>query len=241
MNAISDAKKLFGIIGLPRSGTTILCNFFNSFTNGFCFSEPHWTFFQGMQPRFDKVQDLTSTSAVSLMDDISHYLHASDQYVLGGIKETYWKGRKHLSYLLNFPVDFFIFLFREPCANFASLVRDNPGLKPDFFSTCYKDLFEIYLSIPDRNKIAFVYENFCDDPLAYVNTHLEGRLQIAGPLALKKTNYLHGDPVAKFSETVHQASSKYEDVVSTADMKFLNENTLPVYNKIILKNNMTPM
>ena len=30
------------LVGLPRSGTTVVANYLHSLANGFCFLEPHW-------------------------------------------------------------------------------------------------------------------------------------------------------------------------------------------------------
>ena len=96
------------LVGLPRSGTTVVANYLHSLANGFCFLEPHWEVgFYGSTRAFrdPKLRWMfrlrySPDSPLPMDDAVGRVLR---RYDVVGIKETY-RGRhyaRHESALPN--------------------------------------------------------------------------------------------------------------------------------------------
>ena len=187
----------FFILGVPRSGTTILCNLFNALEDGFCLGEPHWyAVNQGVVP-------LEKMLSIYLSDVRYRAIH--NGYNLSGYKETYRLRHKlsddlvklHLSF-----VSFFLIIFRDPVLVHSSqrALGWTEWDTPDDFNESYKRLDEL---AQHEKGIAIVCEQFVQNPLTYLNQRLP--FQIEGDLVLKPTGHEFGDPFANRSTRIVQS------------------------------------
>ncbi len=204
---LDHGKRLFFIIGPPRSGTTIVASVFNSLTDGFCLGEPHWLH-EAVGP--DAVVEACGKMAEHwrLVADYKLIMSANvmpmlarEGFRVGGYKETYQHFRHTCEPLLaaHVPlVDFFVVVLRDPRLVLSSLrahgwdnmrVRDVNG--------DYGRMDEL---ASDPNAVVVVLEDFVVDPLGYLNGRLPFRIE--GPLELVPTGHRFGDPAANRSDVV---------------------------------------
>lgn len=200
----------FFIIGMPRGGTTILSNLFNSLEDGFCLGEPHW-YYQSTGRDFKKVRDNCFGKMDAPLEDdfeikellpwIEYRLEQGD-YNLGGYKETWFVGHKELGPIIDWHkerVDFFLVVFRNPVKVHSSQLALGWTEARDvgLFSRLYKELDRLAFH---PGAIPIVYEDFVEGPLEYLNERLP--FQIEGELRLKPTGHKYGDPYANRSVEV---------------------------------------
>tara|TARA_Y100001973_G_scaffold103293_1_gene170238 strand:- start:3828 stop:4622 length:795 start_codon:yes stop_codon:yes gene_type:complete len=219
---VTENKKFFAIEGLPRSGTTILTNIFNSFENGFCFSEPIWQLIQdpwGL--KLGKLNNQIWPKSLKPEQMISELKRAlqRNSYVLGGLKETYRDWQTECVDLIDDKdLDFRIFIVRRPEFNFSGWKKTPFGAEyydVDVFLRNYKNFFD---RIEEKAKVLptyiIKYENLCasDDPLAYVGNMLRDQFSISGDLHLKNTGYTYGDVKGNNSSRVEPARSNMKNL-----------------------------
>ena len=136
----SDKNKIL-VVGIPRSGTTILTNFINSFDNCFCFIEPHWEYRMYKNTRFFKDEKLKGlfflkyekNEKMPLDNAINKILKKFDvagfketfrsavyeQYDLKVVNDDLLKSYQHSGYKL-------IPIVRNPLSIWNSFQRNNP-------------------------------------------------------------------------------------------------------------------
>jgi hypothetical protein len=200
MNINIKSKKVFGILGLPRMGTTLVNNIMNSYDNSFCISEPHWSNILSPQAtRSDKVTfDIKDNNKI--MTNLSNFVSNSGVYQLGGVKETY---RSHQMESANFVlnsdnVDFIIAVIRKPEFGFDAWLRSNwRGYYIDV-NNYINTVKHFYKTLDNSDKQVFwlQYETLCADGYSYLNKVFDGHLVFDELNNIKKTNFIFGDPTA---------------------------------------------
>lgn len=204
---LDHGKRLFFIVGSPRSGTTIVASVFNSLEDGFCLGEPHWLH-EAVGP--DAVVEACGKMA-DLWRPVGDYMlimHANvlpmlarRGFCVGGYKETYQHFRHTCEPLLeaHLPlVDFFVVVLRDPRLTLASQRAhgwDNMRVRD--MNRDYERMDEL---AQDPNAVVVVLEDFVKDPLDYLNKRLPFR--IGGPLELQPTGHRFGDPAANAADAV---------------------------------------
>lgn len=184
----------FFILGVPRSGTTILCNLFDALEDGQCFGEPHWWSYKEAMSSEKYIYGIFQKECLARK--------LSNPAGLFGYKETY-KGYyfpdEQLIKLHVPQVDFFLIVFRDPVMTHSSqrALGWKEWDRPDDFNQSYKRLDEL---AEHEKGIAIVYEQFVKAPLEYLNERLP--FQIEGPLELKPTGHTFGDPFANRSTEI---------------------------------------
>lgn len=190
MRLVTAVKQpLIGILGLPRSGTTILANLLNSCENGFCVVEPIWAAESiGAETHSHRKTGTLVTKPSAQTPAKLKEIITSHGHDFGGIKETYRSHEPFCADPLLQQCDFLIFSFREPAANFSSWKRMGwRGLydSVDFFVSNYTRLASIATSIPKPSAI-IIHEQFCLDAMGHFNRRvlpfgrLEGHFQLTG-------------------------------------------------------------
>jgi hypothetical protein len=210
-------KRLMFLLGVPRSGTTIVASLFNSLEDGFCLGEPHWYLKTGHEDTgaYGKVKEhcrpvedpklIIETNIIPILQDTD--------YMLGSFKETWHRHhRADLRALLarNMSViDHLIILFRDPILTLSSLRAHDWGeLRPHHI---VKDYYELDKLASHPKGIGLVFEDFCEGPLEYLNSRLP--FQIEGPLDIKPTGHKYGDPRANRSDGIEV----HERVINVPD------------------------
>ena len=205
-NLPDDAKLLFFILGVPRSGTTIVASLFNSLEDGFCLGEPHWYLQTGHEDAgaYGKVGEhhRPVTDPMLIMNTNIIPILESTDYKLAGYKETWHRHhREQLRRLVkqHIPlVDFFIIVFRDPVVTLSSLRTHAWGdLKPHHI---VKDYVELDRLARHPKGVGLAFEGFCDGLLGYLNKRLP--FDIEGRLVLDPTGHKYGDQRANRSEGV---------------------------------------
>lgn len=209
-----DTELTYFILGLPRSGTTIVASLFNSLDDGFCLGEPHWYVEAGHELAAvgkgccGKVGHLWDQAAVEEPKSIySQFIAPAvviGGYNLGGYKETwrgdelgYWLLEEHLS-----RVDFFVLVFRDPIECYDSQM--GVGWPADEWTPARAQMGDSYLRwLSDHGRAVVVeYDLFRRDPLGHLNAALAGRFEIQGPVELQPTGWSFGDPRANRSRVI---------------------------------------
>lgn len=169
----------FLLVGLPRSGTTILANFIHSSKNAFCFLEPHWeyVFYKG-STKFLRDKKLRLLFGLKYFVDESLPLdkaldNISKKYSFCGIKETFrsdcylnispdivnsdlLQRYKDARYLL-------VPIIRNPLNVWNSFQRKNPvdGSWPDSLDLFIENYCRFFSFIGDA--VPVVFEKFVED------------------------------------------------------------------------------
>lgn len=240
-------KMIFGITGLPRSGTTIIGNIFNSADNAFCFCEPHWIMIrEHWRNGFptDKVSEFRFNGTENIMNSVSDVVFSSDKYLLGGVKETWRSGDiESFNSIKDFGADFIIFIFREPKSLYnrakSCQTKEKPNAIDRFikeYSLCYESTIEINSQIP---VFSMSYEKLCksnekqNGTINYINSVLKGvPLSIEGNFVLKETQYLYGHRKAHLSTEVEEARTE-TDLLTDLEIEKINNSIYPMYKTII--------
>ena len=218
----SDNKRFFAIEVLPRSGTTILTNIFNSFENGFCFSEPIWQLIQDpWSIRLGKLNHQiwpNSMRPENMVSELKRVLE-NNSYTIGGLKETYRDWQTRCVDLINDDdLDFRIFIVRRPEFNFSGWKKTPFGAEyydVDVFLRNYENFYKRIKDKSNRVPTYIVkYEQLCasDDPLSYVGDMLRDQFGIDGDLRLENTGYSYGDVKGNNSSKVERARSSFKNL-----------------------------
>lgn len=202
--SLTDEKLLFFVLGIPRSGTTIVGMFFNSLTDGFCLGEPHWYLHSGHTDdgAYGKVKEYYRevTDPKLIMQTNIIPILQKGPFCVGGYKATWHRGNReemteiiesHLSL-----VDFFIVVFRNPVLTLSSL-RATDGWEyrePGPINKDY-DYLDKLAQHPKGN--AVVFEDFCNQPLAYMKSRIP--FEVQGSFNLSPTGHAFGDERANRS------------------------------------------
>lgn len=231
--------KKYVILGVARSGTTIVSIFFHSLPNSFCFIEPHFEYqYEKTTYQIDEmskygVYDTTNTMPINGL--ISSML---TNYDMVGFKETFrGNARKNEigrgnSTLYN--RDFlevykdnnyeFIYVIRNPVEACGSMIlRQNRKI---LFSPKIQETVNIFIKnfhefvsefIKDSRRVIF-YDNFCDSPVETVRK-IVPELHISDVVILKEmSDKKIGDTRALKSKIVDKNHNK-----TNLHEKYLNQ------------------
>ena len=231
----ADKKKSFVILGLARSGTTILCNYFNSMDNSFCISEIMRLAHTGEKKkmRYDKVGDLKIDKAQQVIPKIKNKIENSD-YQIGGFKETYVpQTRGYIDEIVTTELDFAILLFRNPFCVQAARKRSKWKHSAEETGKQFVELWDI-LQRQIVPTYPVIYEKFCKDRGIYINSVMSPEIEISGDDINKvnKTNYHLACPRAVKSDKVFPANMDYSNV-SDREKDILSGKPMDVYNDIL--------
>ena len=234
MNINTTKKEVFGVLGLPRMGTTLVNNMLNSYNNCFCISEPHWAnILRPNSVRLDKVNFDTRNNN-EIYTNLKKYLEESTEFQLGGIKETYREHqKKSANYILNSPhVDFIIAVIRKPDVGFDAWLRSNWRgyyISPQNYVKSYKSLCR---DLENCNKEIYwvQYEKVCNEGIEYLNKVFNGRLILEEINNIKKTNYIFGDEKANVGGNIKPPKTGTEKVPPHA-ISLINEKLNIFYHK----------
>lgn len=202
------------ILGLPRSGTTIVASFFNSLEDGFCLGEPHW-YVEAGHPLASVGPDCCGKVAslwdMAKVESIDHILPCFirpavviGEYKVGGYKET-WRADPLGERLLeqHIPkVDFFVLVHRNANEVWRSQIKRGWPEQEWPFSRAVVGAVKLYETGNHPKAVSIEYDEFRVDPLRCVNRALAGRFEIEGPVALQPTGWVFGDPRANHSTEV---------------------------------------
>lgn len=213
-------KKFFLILGLPRSGTTLLNNILNSQSNIFSISEPIWEKIQtGKINSFGKINLNTNLQPIEIVPKLQQFLKSSDTYDYGGIKETFrhWELLPvSIAQLSN--IDFIFRIKRNPIDCFGSWKEKtswgNNYTNIDSFITSYKEIS----SINHDNIIDIDYDLMIDNGIDYLNNVLPFTIE---RFEVSPTNFGYGDVKANNSTKIEKRPSKKN--ISTYELQRLKE------------------
>lgn len=170
-------KNFFLVLGLPRSGSTLLTNLLNSQDDGFCISEPIWEKFNFKTVKnYGKVSIDNYTPYNSITHTLKNYLENSE-YSYGGLKETYRSWQKEcVDIALKGDYDFIIKIYRDPIQNYSSWKKTNWGAEYrdiNKFISSYNELKNLnHKKIYELN-----YEMIVKDGIDYINSILPFKLK----------------------------------------------------------------
>ncbi|MFC1821539.1 hypothetical protein ACFL9T_02450 [Thermodesulfobacteriota bacterium] len=207
----NDKKYTFGIVGLPRSGTSILGHIFDSLENGFCWSEPHWQDITNSKKySLEKIKKKYFGSLKYRMKFLIDEVNNSKSFEVGGVKETFNSFRRApANYIFKSDVDLIVLIFREPKSCFNSIKRLNWGnkfLDIDIFIKDYLFLYKKISMVKNKKLFTIKYESLCDkSALTYLNCKFEKLFKIQGELKLVNTENDFGDPDAYKSKKIKAA------------------------------------
>lgn len=245
----ADKKQTFGIIGLPRSGTTLLANIFNSIDNSICLSEP----IRAMHSTKERSKNKNMTE--SFLNGTKKYINLNPNHQIFGIKETY----SHIPSRINKEIhklfsdrDFLIFIIRDPKSCFSGwkqikmIPKDknksnfdssNYIYKPRYkfgvehYIQCYKSLINEYHEIK-MNKPTFLirYEELCNNFNSdYLNNIFKGYLKFEGEIdKLNDAIISLGDHMAIGSKEIREPRITCDNL-KDEDIDKINSELVDIY------------
>jgi len=213
---MSDPKP-FGILGLPRSGTTILCSVFNSAEASVCLCEPHWAMIgKRMEPLSNVVlkevfgdTGLHCSCPDEIFDVLLEY-GRSRGLKHCGVKETYrnWQKDWGANQIINrSDLSFLLAVHRDPRQCFASLkqqvrVWGKWVWDCDKFVKSYAEFFEDLKKCGLR-VIHVKFEDFCKEGFVCLSKKLAGVADFNFSQKLNPMGkFAFGDPKAKQSDKI---------------------------------------
>lgn len=218
------------LVGLPRSGTTILCNALNSFENTFFLSELLWNLHRhpdrltlGKLQRDFHGFRIENAEFVGVVKKCQGILLESS-FQLGGLKETYRfpdpTGFFDLIQAKESLIDEVIFLVRNPICNFSAWRRSGFGERYqsiDFFISDYQGLLRLIAEqVQERSVTIMKYELLSE---MYFRSSLSHLFSFEC-LNLKPTGYFFGDGAANRSTSFRPPNLRTDNLTS-AEIKAL--------------------
>ena len=218
------------IIGVARSGTTILANYINSLENSFCFIEPHWS-----MKLHNKIDEFYLPAINDPDHDLFHkednlpldYLisEMENKYNIVGFKETYRKSKDRFrdnTELIQNYIDSnlytIIYILRHPYAVYNSIKRfDRTPLETkknfeDFISS-YKGFLDLIVA----NR-PVIYEYFIENPFQEI---LEKTgIAVKNPSKILSHNTRMGDETANKTDEIRKIKS--ETLITEEDRKIID-------------------
>jgi len=231
MKIHSKNNLIFGIIGLPRSGTTLLSNIFNSYDNSFSLVEPKWV--KDYDNNYFTTDKISINIDCDLVESVNNLVKIEKKYNIGCIKETFRIHQKeYTDYLISDNrIDSIIFIFREPISNFSSWKKTKWGSyyeDVDYFIECYKNLYQTYLD--QKNKHLIIYEKLCLDKNNYLNLIFKDFI-FEDIQILKPTNFKFGDEKANSGGNIELPNSNISNLTIEEKEK-INNSLKNIYNSL---------
>lgn len=195
------------ILGFPSGGTTILQQYFNSFSNSFALSEPFWEWFGGKNKK--GVVHLDKLGGKEVFENPAniraHILDSMGKFDVGFVKET-WSvyGDKYRAMRESFrlPYDVHLFVFREP-----ALVADR-AVDAKWAIVQFEDFWKVFQKFrddPEENIAVVSYERFCWDPVGHLRNALDGFIDVPEQVPeLKESDFSMGNTQAFESTEIQE-------------------------------------
>lgn len=201
-----SGQKFVLITGLPRSGTTLLCNILNSAENAAVLSEPRNCIRHNGFMWPDKLGH-KGCKVKMFPEEIPPFLkqHGSKPELVG-VKEVFqeWAPDKMLCDYAIFEADLILVTLRDPIDTYSSQKRRfgmslGPGLiHMAKFIQWVDEQAKVY-------DLRFVdYKGLCADPVGEINRAADGHFQMTGPLEMKPMEGF-GDGRALSSASIQEA------------------------------------
>jgi len=233
----SKDTKLIQIVGLPRSGTTLLASILNNHDDAICLVEPYLSWLSSKQVLPPKDNLIFNHSQLSLPpNDVINSLVKSEKYRIVGFKETY-RTKRHKT----FPsrsfleknqkekrVDFTLVILRDPRDGWASVVKRHSKYESDFealseYVFAWNKLIEWIVS----EKIRYVkYENLVRAPKETISNFDELGLDWETELTRVNPTTGFGDATAQEGGKINTKSiATYSDVLTKEVIHFIITET----------------
>lgn len=229
-------KKRISIIGLPRSGTTILANILNSLDDTVCLSEPLWTFF-----KYDRLRNVGKVDFSNHSKEYSDFLPSiyeifkKSEYTNLCIKETCTSWHQESIEIIDetFPTDYTIFIIRDPKTTYSSwknmkwtygapVFASGRNANIKYFINSFA-MFNSYMdSVIKSNKNALIleYEKLAsEDGLTYLKEKLSGVFNVPLDLRLKKIENGIGDAKARVSTHIDKHRIECDNLTNSESIR----------------------
>jgi len=239
----SNNKKFFAILGMPSSGSTLICKYFNSIENSICISEP---FSNVKNKNFDITTSIKLDKNLSdPREFIKSYKDAilKSNFKFGGFKEVTLLDPEHPHNRWNYVIDnfdlfdFIILIIRNPIDNINS-IRHKEDIfgKPSIEKLCNN--FKYLISILDNAVLkdhiyAIDYDLFCQNKNNYINNVFSKHFTIDGEFKLIDSNrnaYIAANGRGKLLNSIN--SRKLSNKLSSSDIEYITLNILDDYKNL---------
>lgn len=212
MRIQTEGKLFFSLISMPRSGSTIFCRLFDALENGCCVSEPFHA--RGTHLREFRYKDLTFSidseefNPRKYLESYRSGLMRSD-LSCAGVKQVSLLGQDQWSsMLLNKALfDLNCAVLRRP-DNVVSSLYEKRGAFGDPTFKQIIDAHARFYDLAEEHKLhVLCYEDFCRNPMRYLNSRLEGYARLMGPPDWEGQHHFNlvaGCSKASISYSVHQ-------------------------------------
>lgn len=230
MKLISDIKDTYSIVGLPRSGTTLLAKIMNSIEGVNCLSEPirsmHSTNLETKKKLSSQEFERIDQSTHNFLKGYHRYIRENSEFKIGGIKETYspvpTRINREVNKLFN-ASDFLIFILREPKSTFSGwrqLKWSNGSMKPryrynsDMFIKIYEDYISKYHEMKMIKPTFLIkYEDLCENfSSKWLTDIFKGNLEFEGELDILKPMMGVGDSKCEITNSIVEPRTTYSNL-----------------------------
>jgi hypothetical protein len=234
----------FAIVGLPRSGTTILNKVLHSCKECFSASEPHWLYDSEQAIDIDGFKEFFNLQKKPSLKTLLPYYFAwaetEQNYNAIGVKETFRTFNiRAIKAVSKLDLDFILVTNRNPRYVFGSW-KSMTNWHAAFPQYNLVDWFiehtlalERWLEKISSQKRCYIvdYLQFCKDPLSYLNLLLEGHIMMHGPLNLANNEFVYGDKNANQKTRTINLSTKQPNLSSEEEEK-IEQFCMPVYTSM---------
>lgn len=243
MLAKASEKKFFAIIGMPSSGSTLICKYFNSIENSICISEP----FSNI-----KNKNFNITNSIKLSENTSNpreFIQSYKDSILnsnfnfGGFKEVTMldpiNPHNRWNYVIdNFDLfDFIILIIRNPLDNINS-IRHKENIFGNHSIEKLCNNFKYLISLLSNNKLkdhvyAIDYDIFCKDKNNYINKVFLKHFTVSDQFKLIDSNgnaYIAANGRGKVLNEI--INRKLPNILSSSEIEYIKLNVMDDYKKI---------
>ena len=213
-------KSFFIVLGLPRSGSTLLTNLINSQENSFCSSEPLWEMDNFKRVKtFGKVKIETPYTINEIPTKLKESLIDSD-FDFGGYKETYrhWQN-KYLLPHINEELDFIIRINRDPIQNFGSWKKKSNWGKQYSSVEDYTECFNSLKGLEFKKIYDVQYEKIIELGIDYLNDILPIKFSTD---IIRPSHFTYGDSNANVSKNIK--NPQINQNVNDDEINYLRKN-----------------
>jgi len=232
LSNLKDGDKLkFTIIGLPRSGTTLMAKIMNSIDGVKCLSEP----IRSMHSSNLKTKKRISITDLEIIDQgTDSFLSGYHKYIdnsptinIGGVKETYSPVPSRINREVNKVIDkcdFIIFMLREPKANFSGwkqlkwnksgILKPRFGYNVDMFVKIYEDYVTQYHETKMIKPTFLIrYEDLCENfSTNWMNRIFRGYLKFDGEFSKFDKLLGNGDSICINSDNINKPRTRFSNL-----------------------------
>jgi hypothetical protein len=228
-------KQVCGIVGLPRSGTTVVSSICNSAVNAFAVVEPVWIY------KSNKSNYITSDKfgTIDLTGDVIMQIRGLlNRFDVCAVKETFRIYEICCVDDIFNKTDTIIAVYRDPVSAFNSWRRNNWAPlynNIDYFITNY-ERFDTLVRMASRERQTYVIdlEKLCVGRKEFWNNNVVS-LPIDGELQLIKNrdSVNFGDIRARDSEQIDAIATIASNNLNSHEIALLNKNLRPIYDRML--------